>query len=61
MIHLIKEAFQVNVYNVVIAFMDVLQRLLHGLMCITTRAETKAVVFELRLKFQVDYLMGGLL
>ena len=57
MIHLIKEAFQVYVYNVVVAFMDVLLRLLHGLMCIAIGAKAVAVFFELNFKLWAYHLM----
>jgi len=47
MIYFIEEAFQVYVYNVVIAFMNVLLRLLYRLMGVFVWTKTMAVFSEL--------------
>ena len=50
MANFIEEVFQVYIHYVNIALIDVLLRLLHGLLGIAVRSEAVTVFFELRLK-----------
>lgn len=55
------QVLQVYIHYVVIAFMDVLLRLLHRLMCVATWPEAVAVFFELHFKQWAHHLVHRLL
>src|SRR5690606_39823332 len=61
MVDLIKESFQIDVYNVIVSFMNVLLCLHDSLMCIPVWTETIAVITELHLEYRTDDLVNGLL
>ena len=61
MIHFIEKAFQTNINDVLIAFVDVLLRLHHALVGILRWAEAIAVLLEVKFKTGRDCLCHTLL
>jgi len=61
MVDLIEERLQINVYHMLIAFVDVPLGLLHGLMGVAIGAESVTMPLEVRLKYRLKHLMQGLL
>jgi hypothetical protein len=61
MVDLIEELLQINIYLMLIAFIDVPLGLLHGLLGVAVRAESVTMPLEARLKYRLKHLMQGLL
>lgn len=61
MVDLIEEGLQINVYHMLITFVDVPLGLQHGLMSVAVGAESVTAGLEVRLKYRLTRLMQGLL
>src|SRR5215210_6950617 len=61
MVYFIKEAFKVYINDMLIAFVDVLLRLLDALVCVFVGSETVAVIFKFKLELWCDALCNCLL
>ena len=57
----IKEAFQVNIYDVVITVVDIFQRLSDSLMGIAIGTKTVTMATEVPLKNRTELLVQGLM